>query len=162
MDEKVPAPSVVGDYTLRGCADYQGSVVESNEANNCLETPFEIKAGQPDFIIIATGLTEGTSIKSGTRAHPYCIVQNIGTGNSPREMRLAYYINQDTYRDDDNVSANEMCIGCQQKEEVNNNDIKLGDRGTRTLRCCADYQGVVAESNESNNCLTVEFQVTKK
>jgi hypothetical protein len=59
------------------------------------------------------------------------------------------------------VEANEMCVGCEQHEQVNNNNIKLGDRGIRSYMCCVDNKGAVDELNESNNCATIYFTVVK-
>lgn len=157
----VRIPSTLGTYLLKGCADYQGDVSESEEENNCTTKPVEVVDAKPDFIVSALGLREGTVIKSGTRVHPWCTVTNIGVGPSASPIRLAYYINTNEYRDDDNVDAVELCVGCSKTEEVENNNIKLGDRGTRTYRCCADYQGSVSESNEGNNCATMTFTVVK-
>lgn len=155
----VGVPGTPGNYLLQGCADYQNAVVETNESNNCTTTAVQVVTPSPDFVISALGLREGTSIKAGTRVHPWCTVTNIGTGPSPSGMRISYYINWDVYRDSDAVDAFEMCTGCSKTEEVLNDNIKLGDKGTRSLRCCADYQGVVSESNESNNCTTMYFTV---
>ena len=154
----VGVPSAPGDYLLQGCADYQQAVTETDETNNCTTRTVSVVIPTPDFIISALGLREGTSIKKGTRVHPWCTVKNIG-GPAPAASRLAYYINADTYRDNDTVEASELCAGCSKKEEVLNNDIKLGDKGTRTYRCCADYQGAVRETDEGNNCAVMSFKV---
>jgi hypothetical protein len=154
----VAVPSAPGDYLLQGCADYQQAVTETDETNNCTTRTVSVVIPTPDFIISALGLREGTSIKKGTRVHPWCTVKNIG-GPAPAASRLAYYINADTYRDNDTVEASELCAGCSKKEEVLNNDIKLGDKGTRTYRCCADYQGAVRETDEGNNCAVMSFKV---
>jgi hypothetical protein len=112
-----------------------------------------------DFVVTGLWLREGTSVRSGTRVHPYCTVKNIGTVGSPSGIRLAYYINSDQYRDGDGVDAHELCAGCEKTENVDNDNIKLGDRGTRTYRCCADSEGQVNELNESNNCSIISFTV---
>lgn len=154
----IPVPATAGSYFIKGCVDYQNAVLETNETNNCSTRIVQVVVPSPDFIVSAFGLREGTSIKAGTRVHPWCTVTNVG-GPSPAAMRLAYYINWNVYRDSDAVEAYELCAGCSKKEEVLNNNIKLGDKGTRTYRCCVDYQGVVAEANESNNCATMSFTV---
>lgn len=155
----ITIPSISGDYLLMGCADSLDAVHESDETNNCTTTQVTVIPPRPDFIISGLGLREGTNIKSGTRVHPFCAVSNIGTTSSPRDIRIAYYINQNQYRDNDSITAYKLCAGCSVWNEVKNNDIKLGDKGVRTYRCCADYQGAVAESNEGNNCATMSFTV---
>lgn len=157
----VRSPTMPGLYELRGCADYYNTVTETDETNNCLTTTFTVVPRpdvRPNFVVSAFGLREGTTIQKGTRVHPWCTVQNVG-GASPGAIQLAYYINADVFRDNDTVEASELCAGCSKTEEVKNNNIKLGDKGTRTYRCCADYQGAIAESNEGDNCSTMSFKV---
>ena len=154
----IRVPSTPGSYLLKGCTDYQGTAKETDEGNNCKTSAVTVIPSTPDFIVASMGIREGTSIKKGSRVHPWCVVQNTG-GPSPSAIRLAYYINADVYRDNDTVEAFELCAGCSKFEEVLNNDIKLGDKGTRTYRCCVDYQGAVTESNEGNNCSTMSFTV---
>ncbi len=131
-----------------GCGTASGSY--SYQIN--LQSP----SSHPDLIVTAVWLKEGSTIKKGSVVHPYCTVKNIGTAASGA-FRIAYYINADQYRDDDGVDP--LCAGCSATEYVSNNNIKLGDAGNRTLRCCADYKGEVSESNESNNCSTISFVV---
>ncbi len=159
MISLIQAPSVPGWYTLRGCADYLNLANETNETNNCTEIPFEVRQAYPDFVVSAMWLREGTSIKKNTRVHPYCTVQNIGNGAPPRSILIAYYINSGVFRDNDTVEASEIGPGQSKTENVQNDNIKLGDRGNRTYTCCVDYQGQVAESNEGNNCATIGFKV---
>ncbi|MFA6056241.1 MAG: CARDB domain-containing protein, partial [Thermodesulfovibrionales bacterium] len=120
----------------------------------------------PDFIIsdlyIKVGSTvyrAGGTIGKDSYVHPYCTVKNIGNSGTHPSFRLAYYINADNYRDSDGLDPNELCVGCSKTENVSSDSIKLGDTGTRTYRCCADYQSAVSELNESNNCATMTFTV---
>jgi len=155
----VTMPNTTGNCAVQFCVDSNNQVAESNEGNNCLSIPFTLQPKPlPDLIVTATWLREGGSVKKDTRVHPYCTVQNIGSGSSP-PFRLAYYINWDVYRDDDGVSG--LCPGCSTTEHVKNDNIKLGDKGTRSLRCFVDYQGQVIESDETNNEMRVYFTVTK-
>lgn len=154
----VPAPSVPGQYTLRITANCTGGIPETDYTNNSLSIPFEVRLVLPDLYVADLGLREGTSIKAGTRVHPYCVVGNRG-GPSPSAIELQYFINWNVYRDNDTVTAGELCAGCQKKEEVLNDTIKLGDKGPRTYRCCVDTQGAVSESDKTNNCRTISFTV---
>ncbi len=154
----IGVPSVPGNYLLKGCADYLGTQTETDETNNCLSMVVQVVIPSPNFVVSALGLREGTRIRSGTRVHPWCTVTNIG-GPSPSAIRLAYFINADVYRDNDTVEAYELCAGCSKTEDVQNDNIKLGDKGTRTYRCCVDYQGAVSESNEGDNCATMSLVV---
>lgn len=140
-------------------ADYQGNVTESNEGNNGLDYWFYVVPAMPDLVVEALWLREGGSFKKDTRVHPYYVVRNIGNGTAG-PSRLAYYIDADRFRDGDDVDS--LCPGCSGTENVKNDNIRLGDTGNRTYRCCVDAWGSVAESNEGNNCATIGFTVKKK
>jgi hypothetical protein len=156
----VNAPTVSGTYTLRGCADYQNAVAETDETNNCSDVQFTVQPPMPDFIIHSMGIAGGnTSFKAGTKLHPAMYVKNIGNANSPSAIRSSYYYSGPqtgyvyVYITDDGTEASELCAGCQMREEYDGG-IKVSTRGTYYFQGCADYQGVVTESNETNNCTT--------
>lgn len=153
-------PDRTGIHEVKVCADINNAVPETDETNNCKSFSFDVTPAPStvDFIITGLGLKEGTSIKKGTKVHPWCTVRNIGATTPTTGIRVAYYID-DKYRDDDGIDASELSPGRDQKESVNNDNIKLGDTGTRTLKVCADYQGAVPEINESNNCASMTFKV---
>lgn len=148
--------NVSGWWHAYATADYQGNVTEGNENNNGMEYWFYVVPAMPDLVVEAMWLAEGSTVKKDTRVHPYCVVKNIGNGNAG-PSRLAYYIDQYKYRDGDDVGS--LCPGCSATEHVMNDNIRLGDKGGRTYRCCVDNWGAVPESNESNNCATSNFTV---
>lgn len=151
--------NVGGWWHAYAFADYQGNVTESNEGNNGLDYWFYVVPAMPDLVVEALWLREGGSFKKDTRVHPYCVVRNIGNGTAG-PSRLAYFIDENRFRDGDDVDS--LCPGCSGTENVKNDNIKLGDTGNRTYRCCVDAWGSVAESNEGNNCATIGFTVRKK
>ena len=151
--------NVGGWWHAYAFADYQGNVTESNEGNNGLDYWFYVVPAMPDLVVEALWLREGGSFKKDTRVHPYCVVRNIGNGTAG-PSRLAYFIDENRFRDGDDVDS--LCPGCNATEHVINDNIKLGDTGNRTYRCCVDAWGSVAESNEDNNCATIGFTVKKK
>jgi hypothetical protein len=55
--------NAIGTWQVLACADYQGSVLELNEGNNCTSSSFYVNPVGPDFIVSGLGLREGTSIK---------------------------------------------------------------------------------------------------
>ncbi len=152
--------NVAGVWQGMVCADYLGVQSEDDETNNCTEFSFEVRLipVRPDFIISSLGFREGLRFKSGTRVHPWAYVKNIGNASPSVATKIAYYIDGG-YRDNDSIEIGEALPGVDHFEEVLNNDIKLGDKGNRTLKVCADYQGSQIELNESNNCLSVPFVV---
>jgi subtilase family serine protease len=151
---------VTGTRTLKCCADYKDQVRESNEGNNCASMSFQVVPAGPDFVISGLGFREGTSIKKGSKVHPYCVIKNQGNATPSSGIRTAYYIDGG-YRDDDGSDASELAPGREVREQVLNDNIKLGDTGNRTLKCCADYKGQVKELDEGNNCQSLPFTVRK-
>lgn len=156
----------IGTHNVTICADYQASVPELDESNNCSSFSFEVLPVGPDFVVadqyIKVGSTTyraGSTIKKSSYVHPYCVVKNIGNSGTHPGFRLAYYINANKYRDSDGVDPNQVGVGVSHTEYVSSDSIRLGDTGTRTYRCCADYQGAVPELNETNNCSTMTFYV---
>ncbi len=152
--------NVAGIWRGMACADYLGVQSEDDETNNCTEFSFEVMLipVRPDFVITRLGFREGLRFKNGTRVHPWAYVKNIGNASPSVATKIAYYIDGG-YRDNDSIEIGEAMPGVEHFEEVLNNDIKLGDKGNRTLKVCADYQGSQIELSESNNCLSVPFVV---
>lgn len=161
----VVAPLVPGWYELRSCPDYQNAVLESNEADNCLTTTFEVVPPRPDFTITAVGPAGGkTAFKAGTRIYPAMYIKNIGNANPTSGIRSAYYYQGPAtggawvYITDDGTDANQLCVGCQYREQYDGG-MKISVRGTYYFKGCADYLGWQTESDETNNC-TVSAPIT--
>ena len=154
-----------GNRTYRCCVDYRGNEKELNEGNNCRTMSFTVKPRKPDFVISDLWLVDerGNVIKGGVQGkrkrkfHPQCVVKNGGNADSPRGIRIKYYINANKYRDDDGIDAHQLQRGESRHEYVSNDNIYLGDGGWRTYRCCADTDNRVSELNEGNNCRTYRF-----
>lgn len=155
----VQAPCTPGQYVLRGTANYQNSVPETDYSDNsAYSAQFEVRAPAPDFIITAVGPAGGSyRIKAGSRFYPAMYIKNIGNAHSPRGIRSAYYYSgpatnyQWAYITDDGTDAGQLCVGCQYREQYDGG-MKIGARGTYYLMGCADYQNAVAEWDETNNC----------
>jgi hypothetical protein len=150
----------IGAWQGMFCADHLNAVREQDESNNCKIFIFNVNPVGPDLIISSLGFKEGLSFKRKISSHPWAIVKNIGNKTPASNIRIAYYIDGQ-YRDDDGVSADELTPGRDQYESVDNNNIRLGDWGTRTLTVCVDTKGQVPELNEGNNCASVRFTVIR-
>ncbi len=161
----VRAPTVPGGYTLRATANCTGTIPETDMTNNSLAIPFDVVPPRPDFIVRAVGPAGGSaSIKAGSRFYPAMYVKNVGTAASPSAIRSAYWFmgpgtgNAWVYITDDGTEASRLCVGCEEREQYDGG-MKISVRGTYYFRGCADYEGVVTESNEANNC-TVSSPIT--
>lgn len=143
-----------GNRTYRCCADYKGDLSELREDNNCRAIAFRVYPIAPRLVIHDMWLDyDGKVVRNGgkgkrkKRYHPNVVVVNVGNGSMKCGARVRYYINANKYRDDDGVDR--LGAGGASHERVNNNKIKLGDKGRRT------YRVVV-----SSNC--GEFPTTQK
>ncbi len=152
------AASVTGWWQGMTCADRWNWQSELDEVNNCKSFAFYVAPAGPDLVVSALGIREGTSIRQGTYIHPWCTVKNVGNRTPSSDSRLAYYIDG-VYRTDDFIDNIQVNPGQEKWEEVQSNIIKLGNKGSRTYTCCADYQGSVLELNESNNCSSLSIIV---
>ncbi len=155
-----------GDRTYTCCVDSKGWLPELNEANNCKSATYHVVPWKADLIVSDLYLKvngwvirQGGFIRKDSYVNPYCEVQNVGNRDAPNGFRIDYQINQGNRRGDDGVDAGDMRVGAKKMEYISNS-FRLGDTGTRTYQCYADYQGNLHESNEGNNAQTMGFTVT--
>lgn len=155
-----------GDRTYTCCVDSKGWLPELNEANNCKSAMFHVVTWKADLIVSDLYLKtsngqvvrNGGSIPEDTTVNPYCQVSNVGNRNARNGTRLSYEVDVGNRRGDDGLDASDLKVGAS-KMEYMSDSFRLGDTGSRTYRCCADYQGSEPESNEGNNCSTMSFTV---
>ena len=168
-DHGATAPMVGGDYTFRACADYEQVVPETDESNNCTELEvYIVPPPMPDLVAHSLRLTNGrTSLTVGDLYGLEVGIQNIGEVTPSNGFRSSYAIKGPGTGDqwqqvaDDGSDADELYPGATQWEYItDNHGAHISTvAGTYTARACADYQGNVAEEDESNNCTEVTFDV---
>ncbi len=169
-DAEVAAPMVGGDYVFRACADYTQAVPETDESNNCTaELPVYIAPPpMPDLITEGLQLTHGrTSLIAGELYGLTVAIRNIGDAKPSSDIRTNYEIKGPGTGDawqfvaDDSTDADNLAPGASQWEEITDgHGAHIPEvPGTYTARACADYQGRAQESNESNNCSEITFEV---
>lgn len=140
-----------GIWTFRIRTDCYNKLIETNESDN--EFVFTINV-VPDnrrasVIITGLGLKEGKSFKKNTRVHPWVKVKNTGDAFPAGAITIDYLIDGKR-RDGDTIQASELGPGVEKEEKVNNNDIRLGDKGNRTLTVVVKINGAeVARKNFS-------------
>jgi hypothetical protein len=155
-----------GNRTYTCCVDSKNQLPELDEGNNCKSATFQVVPHKSDiivsdlFLITEGGQTvrNGTSIPEDSTVKPYCVAQNIGNRNMKNGIRLSYEVNAGTHRGDDGLDAEDLKVGAM-KTEYMSDGFRLGDTGTRTYRCVADYQRNENELNENNNSKTMSFTV---
>jgi surface antigen len=149
-----------------------GAHPEKHESNNgSTESVFEVTANSienqdPRFVdFITSGLHfRGTSpYYAGDQAHFGAWVTNRGNITSPSDIRSSYSVQCSgtgrVYLADDGTQSSTLTAGASAFEE-NIGAVALPSvAGSCIAYFCADYQGAVAESDETNNCTTLNFNL---
>lgn len=122
----------------------------------------------PDLITEGLQLTHGrTSLVAGELYGLTVAIRNIGDAKPSSDIRTNYEIKGPGTGDawqfvaDDSSDADNLTPGASQWEEITDgHGAHIPNApGTYTARTCADYQGRAPESNESNNCSEMTFEV---
>lgn len=164
-----------GIYNVVSCMDHPlddhnngGGYAEEHEGNNCAtEAVFEVTANPyenvPDVDFITGSLQfRGTlPYYAGDQARFGGWITNQGTVGSPSDIRSSYSIQcQGTALialADDGTERSNLGPGASAFEE-NLGPVQLPNvAGACTAYFCADYQGAVQETDETNNCTSLSF-----
>jgi len=155
------APTIAGRYEQRVCLDYQQSVIETSEDDNCISRSFLVVAPLlPDLIVtfIEIDPWRDDSIQKGREHHPTMKIKNVGSGPVTTNIRSAYYWYGPSTGNvwqqiaDDGTDAAELCVGCEVTETIKAG-FKATKKGVHYLKACVNYQGQQPEGNTVNNCL---------
>jgi subtilase family serine protease len=150
--------TVPGTYYLQACADSKKVLAEKNENNNCITSVESILVTErPDLIITSVVLKDlqPITVPLGGVISVEITVENKGPGPSGESEFRLFLIDRVTGVSKDlkghpSVSALDATKSAVVKGTVKVfADTKLGNY---TLRACADYQEIVAEVDEENNC----------
>jgi subtilase family serine protease len=127
-------PDRVGIHEVMVCTDIESSVPETDESNNCKFFSFEVvpTLTKAQLMITYAALEEGSSFKKNTRVHPIMRCKNIGDGYPTSRIRVEYRIDG-KLRDNDTIEISELGPGREKEEKVKHDDLRLGDKGNRTL-----------------------------
>jgi subtilase family serine protease len=168
----IPANTLSGTYYICAMADSLNQVAESNETNNVGCTAISTRVeGLPDLIMTQVE-PNATTVVSGTTLSETDTVQDIGTGPA-RPFNIAYHLSTDSaYGNGDDIALlPPRTVGSPQIDpslmpgESNTATTILNipaatPPGTYHLCAMADWNGLVAESDESNNSLCSTVTVT--
>jgi hypothetical protein len=146
-----------------------GAYPEKHESNNgSTEAVFEVTANSienqdprfADFITIGLRFLQ-TPYYAGDQARFGATVTNQGNIGSPSDIRSSYSVQCSgtglIYLTDDGTQASTLTAGASAWEETIAPVTLPNVAGSCTAFFCADYQGAVAESNETNNCTSLSF-----
>ncbi|XOF33475.1 MAG: CHAP domain-containing protein [Candidatus Electrothrix sp. YB6] len=166
-------------YNFVACADRpkdegnkDGDVKEKHKSNNCsTEAVFYVDFGPPrdvDLMADNLALTGGrTELQGGERYGLRVDVSNIGTEQPWNGFRTSYELKGPGTGGvwqrigEDKSKASSLYPGAIHFEAMDGDDEISAPMvgGDYIFRACADYEQVVPETDESNNCTEITFEV---
>lgn len=161
-----------GIYNIVYCIDHPqddhnngGDHREKHESNNCsTEAVFEVTANQvenvPNVDFTVSGFTVlQAPVYAGDYIRLGAWVTNSGTVNATADIRSSYTVScnggSTTMLTDDGTSAETLIAGASAWEEIQTPVLMPNVVGTCTLTFTADYLGVQAETDETNNTMSL-------
>jgi subtilase family serine protease len=157
-----------GNYFLIAETDINGTVMESNDANNRLVVP--VMVTQPDLSPVALALAAGNPLVAGQANVVEFEVANQGTGPVPAGTSRtdAAYLSSDSVLDPDDTliggpwtESGELAAsaGYTRSREVTVTGVP---GGAYFLLLVTDHDDDLFESDETDNTLAVEIEVESK
>jgi subtilase family serine protease len=156
----IPATTPLDAYFLLACADDANVVGEANEDNNCVATPgATVTVGRPDLSATAVAMSPPAPVRApGATFSVTDTVGNVGAAPSgPSSTR--YYLSLDPVKNAGDTLLTGMRAvpglagGASQSGTVTVTIPAATPLNTYFLLACADDLNVVAEADESNNCV---------
>jgi heparin/heparan-sulfate lyase len=152
----VPTSTAQGIYRVLACADAGGSVVESDEANNCLAAGGSVEVQVPDLVVASAsaaplGVSPGSSLAITETVENRAVVD---AGAS----KTRYYLSADTAAGPgDRLLTGSRSVPALPAGAGSTGTVTVTVPGTTPLGlyhllACADDLGAVAEQDETNNC----------
>jgi hypothetical protein len=140
-----------------------GDWAEKHESNNCsTEAVFTVN-GSFNFTVTSLGFSGGsTSFAPGETVSIESVAYNAGS-NAPRDTRVGYFFSGGNIQGDmiigtDAIKEENFTAGTS-KTEVLSGITVPEEPGLYLLKACTDYDNRVQETNENDNCQTVNFTV---
>ena len=159
----VPAGAAHGLYFVLACADGTNAVAENSEGNNCRASAESVQVGVADLAVTAVS-NPPASIRAGLSFQATATAGNFGTAAAPAST-LRYYLSLNAARDASDVlmsgsrSVPALIPGAQAGGSTSVIVPATTPQGFYHLLACADWGGVVVESNELDNCLASASKV---
>jgi subtilase family serine protease len=166
-DVTIPSGTALGAYYLLACADNTKVVAESDETNNCIASSSTVQVRAPDLIETSVSNPPPTSSPESTFSVTDT-VKNQGNADAGSSI-TRYYLSVDTAKGSGDIlltgsrSVPSLAPGVDSTAAVNLTIPSSTTLGVYYLLACADGTKVVAESDETNNCIasssTVQIRV---
>ena len=154
----IPAGTASGAYWLLACADDLNAVAETSETNNCLASSSQVQVALTSPDLLVTALAKPVALASpGDTYKPADTVKNQGTATAAAST-VRYYLSTDQTKSGGVIILGTRSVSSLSAGQTSNGNVTLtipatAALGTYYVVACADDLGVVAESNETNNCL---------
>jgi subtilase family serine protease len=157
----IPSAMPLGSYLLLACADDDDDVAEQSEANNCRSSTARLRIG-PD--LVEASVSDPPAIAApGTSFAVTDTVRNLGTGTTSTST-TRYYLAPGT-----STMGVALLTGSRSVPALSEGDASAGTVtvtipastpvGHYVLLACADDEGAIAESIETNNCTGATGQI---
>jgi subtilase family serine protease len=142
-----------GTYSIEACADAGAAIGESDETNNCRTASLTVSAppAQADMVIDAITFTPSAPV-DGQAVTAHIVVKNRGGAAAAATTTLTQLGGVDK------CTPATIALAAGASTTV---DCALGtlSTGSFTVRACADNGSIVAESDETNNCLSETLDI---
>ncbi|RAK66795.1 CARDB domain-containing protein [Hymenobacter edaphi] len=161
---QVPTTTTPGSYYLLFAGDYDNLVNESNEQNNVASVSFTVSAPSYDLVIQTPSATP-TSVAQGGTLSLSCYISNVGNATTTSSS-VGYYLSSNTTLDASDVLLTSTYGGALAPSSFGTSRYGYTNIPTTTptgsyyVLFVADYQGLVSETNETNNVASVAITVS--
>ena len=159
----LPASTTPGSYYLLFAADYQNVVNESNENNNVASISVSVVAPSID-LLIQQPYVSTPNTAAGNPIGLSCYIANQGN-TFANSSSVGYYLSTDATLDSNDALLTSTFGGqltpiYTQTRSATTNVPPGTTPGSYYILFAADYQNIVAESNETNNVSSVAITVS--
>ncbi|WP_171025729.1 CARDB domain-containing protein [Hymenobacter jeollabukensis] len=161
---QIPTTVAPGSYYLLFAGDYDNLVNESNENNNVASVSFTVSSPTYDLVIQTPSVTP-TSVAQGGTLSLSCYISNLGNATTTSSS-VGYYLSSNTTLDASDVLLTSTYGGSLAPSSFGTSRYGYTNIPTTTptgsyyVLFVADYQGLVSESNETNNVASVAITVS--
>lgn len=159
----VPSGTAVGTYYVLFVADHLNQVSETNETNNVASTSLRVVQAGVDLVINQNSLSRLVLAPSSSFT-AYSNISNQGT-TAAASSSVGYYLSTDATLGSSDVLLGFSSGGYLSAGDYGNRSALLTipaatTAGSYYVLFVADHQGVVAETNETNNVAATALTVT--
>jgi subtilase family serine protease len=158
VDVTIPSSTEAKAYYLLACADDLKRVAEGNETNNCIASSTKVQITRPDLVETSVSKPPTTALVGGSFSVTDT-AENQGNANAgPSTTR--YYLSVNTSKGTgDILLTGNRSVPALVSEATSTGTVDVTIPSGLAARAyyllaCADEMNVVAESNETNNCIS--------